>query len=185
MEPFFFSEKSHFCHSINPCFSQLLTGQHSSVNCYTTSQLHNWMYERKFNRKNVCYVLWKLQNNSHLPLTRAHVPPPALFYHSCPSFKPQVSTHVIFELSLKPITQSPNQLHHINIIGCHICNSYRIFPPLFTRVSPAHLDRSLENTPVHTTTSKSPAAAAQPGTLSSVDFEDGALKQEVWKHQMI
>lgn len=72
---FFCSEKSHFCHSINPCFSQLLTGQHSSVNYYTTLELHNWMYKRKFNWKSICYVLWKLRNNSHLPLTGTHMYP--------------------------------------------------------------------------------------------------------------
>lgn len=66
---FFFSEKSHFCHSINPCFSQLLTGRHSSLNCYTTLELPNWMYKRKFNWKNDCCVLRKWENNSHLSLT--------------------------------------------------------------------------------------------------------------------
>lgn len=53
------------------------------------------------------------------------------------------------------------------------------------QVSPAHLDRSLENTSVHGTTSKSPASVTEPGSLRSTDFEDGTLKQEVGKHQMI
>lgn len=187
---FFFpslSEKSHFCHSINPCFSQLLTGQHSPVNCYTTLELPNWMCKRKFDRRNACYVPWKLQNNPHLPWTCTHTchSPPALSYHSCPSFQTQFSSQVVFELSSKPISQSSDQLRYVNIIGCHVCNSYRIFLSLFMQVSLAHLDGSLENTLVHRTTSKSQAAVTQPGTLSSEDFEDSTLKQEVWKHQMM
>lgn len=100
---------------------------------------------------------------------------PALFYHSCPSFKPPLSSRVVFELSPKPISPSSDQLRYVNATGRHICSSYRIFLSLFMQGSLAHLGGSSENVMVHRTTSKSRAAVTQPGTLGSEDFEDSTL----------
>lgn len=84
--------KVTFCHLILP-------GQHSTVNCYTILELHYWMYKRNFKWKKS--LLWKLQNNSHLPPCTHPCNPSC-----CPSFKTQFSSPDVLELILKPVSQS-------------------------------------------------------------------------------
>lgn len=141
------------------------TGQHSTVNCYTILELHYWMYKRNFKWKKS--LLWKLQNNSHLPPCTHPCNPSC-----CPSFKTQFSNPDVLELILKPVSQPLSTA----MSGC--C----------TGGVPMAVPAVPQLTPSQTRVPSTAPRAGQPWhslALSAADFEDRALKQEVWKHQMI
>lgn len=132
--------KVAFCHLILP-------GQHSTVNCYTILELHYWMYKRNFKWKKS--LLWKLQNNSHLPPCTHPCNPSC-----CPSFKTQFSSPDVLELILKPVSQPLSS----GMSGC--CTGG--CPHGCPCCPPAHCltDTSSQHS------SQGWAALTQPGTLS-------------------
>lgn len=153
---FFFLWKVTFCHLILP-------GQHSSVNYYTILELHNWTYKKKFQLKKC--LLWKLQNNSHLPPCNPSC---------CPSFKAQFSSHDVVELILKCV--SLITAIALTWLGAVLAMPGRFSHPCPCR-SPLHTQLlvSTQGFPAWLPRLSSPATARHPQQLT--------LKTELWNEK--